>query len=123
MGKVYRKRLHQLGLTYPQYLVLLVLWEQDALTVSGIGDRLFLDSATLTPMLKRMEALQLISRERALDDERQVIVALTPLGDTLREQAKTLSAAAFCATKCSAVEVRALNQQLINLRAGLLQNA
>jgi DNA-binding MarR family transcriptional regulator len=74
LNKVYRSLLKPLGLTYPQYLVMLVLWERDAVTVSDIGERLFLDSATLTPMLKRLEAAGLIERERSDADERQVII-------------------------------------------------
>src|SRR6267143_2824537 len=80
MNKVYRKLLRELGVTYPQYLVLLVLWERDQLMVSEIGERLYLDSATLTPLLKRMEALGLLRRVRAKDDECQVIVSLTARG-------------------------------------------
>ena len=75
LNKVYRRLLAPLGLTYPQYLVMLVLWERDGLTVSEIGEKLFLDSATLTPLLKRLEASGLVTRTRASHDERQVIVA------------------------------------------------
>ena len=123
MNKVYRKRLRSLGITYLQYLVLMVLWQQDALTVTGIGDRLFLDSATLTPLLKRMETQQLISRTRAVNDERQVIIALMPDGSALRKKAAELNAAVSCATECSPTEVDGLNQQLIKLRGALLLNA
>ena len=84
MNKVYRKLLGGLDLTYPQYLVMLVLWEGDGITVTDIGERLFLDSATLTPLLKRLEAAGLVSRTRAQADERQVIVALTRQGRELR---------------------------------------
>ena len=76
--KVYRGLLKDLGLTYPQYLVMLVLWERNELTVSEIGERLFLDSPTLTPLLKRMEAAGFVARNRSGADERQVIVSLTP---------------------------------------------
>lgn len=123
MNKVYRKRLRSLGVTYLQYLVLMVLWQQDALTVTGIGERLFLDSATLTPLLKRMETQQLISRTRAVNDERQVIIALMPDGSALRKQAAELNAAVSCATECSSAEADVLNKQLIKLRGALLQNA
>ena len=77
MNKVYRKLLSQLGLTYPQYLVMLVLWERDQLTVSEIGGRLFLDSATLTPLLKRLQSAKLLDRVRSTEDERQVVISLT----------------------------------------------
>jgi hypothetical protein len=73
MNKVYHKLLRELGVTYPQYLVLLVLWERDGLMVSEIGERLFLDSATLTPLLKRMEAAGLLQRARAKDDASGII--------------------------------------------------
>ena len=86
MNKVYRKLLRDLDLTYPQYLVMLVLWEGDGITVTDIGERLFLDSATLTPLLKRLEAAG--RRGSAQEDERQVIVALTRQGRDLREKAQ-----------------------------------
>ena len=85
--KTYRERLQPLGLTYPQYLVLLVLWERDSATVSQIGDRLMLDSGTLTPLLKRMEAMKLVKRVRGIKDEREVTISLTPQGNALREGA------------------------------------
>ena len=77
MTKLYKPVLAPLGLTYPQYLVLLVLWETDGIPVGELGTRLYLDSGTLTPLLKRMEAAGLLTRSRAADDERRVIVALT----------------------------------------------
>ena len=123
MNKVYRQRLRPLGITYLQYLVLMVLWQQDTLTVTGIGERLFLDSATLTPLLKRMETQELISRTRAVNDERQVIISLMPAGSALRKQAATLNAAVSCATECSPTEANVLNQQLVKLRGALLKNS
>jgi DNA-binding MarR family transcriptional regulator len=86
-GRAYRPLLEKLGLTYPQYLVMVVLWDDDAQTVGAIGQRLFLESNTLTPLLKRLEALAHVSRVRATHDERQVIVRLTEQGRALREQA------------------------------------
>ena len=91
MNKVYRKLLRQLGVTYPQYLVLLVLWETDELTLSSIGERLFLDSTTLTPLLKRMEALGILERNRAKADERQVIISLTGRGHELKRRAMAVA--------------------------------
>ena len=123
MNKVYRKRLRPLAITYPQYLVLMVLWQENALTVSAIGERMFLDSATLTPLLKRMEVLQLISRQRSARDERQVIISLAAAGSALREKAAALSAAVSGATECSMLQANILNQQLITLRSALLKNA
>ena len=84
---LYRPLLEPLGLTYPQYLVMLVLWEQDDLTVSELGQRLQLDSGTLTPLLKRLQAAGLVSRQRRVQDEREVGIRLTDAGLALREQA------------------------------------
>ena len=123
MNKVYRKRLAPLGVTYPQYLVLMVLWQQDGLTVSGIGALLFLDSATLTPLLKRMEAVDLVSRTRAPDDERQVVVSLTAAGKALRRKAVALAESVRCATGCTVEQAGAFAEQLKVLRAALLTNA
>lgn len=88
--RFYRPYLEKMGITYPQYITLLVLWEQDGLTVKEIGERLFLDSGTLTPMLKRMEGLQLITRVRSKEDERKVYIELTKQGCTLKEKACSL---------------------------------
>ena len=85
--RLYRPVLSELGLTYPQYLVMLVLWEQDRISVSQICTRLHLDSGTMTPMLKRMESLGLIERTRDPDDERRVLVLLTAQGRALRSRA------------------------------------
>ena len=82
----YREPLKHLGLTYPQYLVLLVLWEQDGRTVSQLGRALMLDSGTLSPLLRRMEASGFVTRARAAQDERSVVVSLTAHGRELREQ-------------------------------------
>jgi DNA-binding MarR family transcriptional regulator len=122
MTKLYRKLLRKLGLTYSQYLVMMVLWQQDEVTVSDIGARLFLDSATLTPLLKRMEALELITRERALNDERQVIIKLTRTGNALRKQAAELPKSVLCALECSAAEVIDMKEQLAVVRASLMKN-
>lgn len=123
MNKVYRQRLRPLGITYPQYLVLMVLWQQDALTVTAIGERMFLDSATLTPLLKRMEMQQLISRQRSASDERQVIITLTGAGSALHDKAIALADAVAMATECSMAQASSLSAQLITLRGALLNNA
>ena len=123
MNKVYHKLLRELGVTYPQYLVLLVLWERDALMVSEIGERLFLDSATLTPLLKRMETAGLLQRARAKDDERQVIVSLTARGRELKRRAAVVPAGVFCATECTPDELASIRDHLFLLRARLLKNA
>ncbi len=121
MNKLYRSVLTPLGLTYPQYLVMMVLWEGDALTVSDIGQRLFLDSATLTPLLKRLEAGELISRQRSASDERQVIIRLTDAGRSLRQQAEAIPPAVFCAAGCSLDELKQLKASLEALRGQLSQ--
>ena len=123
MNKVYRKLLRTLGVTYPQYLVLLVLWEIDAMTVSEIGKRLFLDSATLTPLLKRMEGLELLQRVRAKADERQVIISLTSKGRDLQKCAKAVPEGVFCATECSPDELNVIRDNLFLLRERLFKNA
>ena len=84
----YRPLLDELGLTYPQYLVLLVLWEQDSVSVRELGTALQLESSTLSPLLKRLEAAGLLRRERRLDDERSVAIRLTDEGAALRERAR-----------------------------------
>ena len=90
MTKLYKSLLAPLGLTYPQYLVLLVLWETDSISVGALGSRLFLDSGTLTPLLKRMQTAGWLNRVRAADDERRVVVSLTPNGHALRHQAASV---------------------------------
>ena len=116
MNKVYRKLLTPLGLTYPQYLVMMVLWERDSLSVSEIGARLFLDSATLTPLLKRMEAAGFIDRIRAASDERQVIVTLTDAGRALKARAASVPQAAFGKARCTREDLMKIKQQLEALR-------
>jgi len=119
MNKVYRKLLRKLDLTYPQYLVMLVLWEKDEQTVSEIGARLFLDSATLTPLLKRLEAAGLVSRTRSAADERQVVVALSPAGRALEQEAAAIHDGVLCATACEPSDLAALKRQLDMLRGKL----
>lgn len=88
LNRLYSPVLRELGLTYPQYLVMLVLWEQQPQTVGALGTRLYLDSGTLTPLLKRMETAGHVTRARDPQDERRVVIALTPKGEALREQVK-----------------------------------
>jgi DNA-binding MarR family transcriptional regulator len=122
MNKVYRKLLRKLDLTYPQYLVMLVLWERDGVTVSDIGARLFLDSATLTPLLKRLEAAGLVARKRAAQDERQVVVSLTDAGQALRRDAAAVQDGVLCAAACPPGDLLALKAQLELLRGKLAEN-
>lgn len=123
MTKLYKPLLAPLGITYPQYLAFLVLWERDGLTVGELGERLFLDSGTLTPLLKRMEAAGWLQRERAADDERRVIVSLTPEGRALRQQARQVPAQLAQASGCSIGELTDLTQRLQQLRRQLLDDA
>jgi DNA-binding MarR family transcriptional regulator len=115
-NRVYKPLLDRLGLTYPQYLVMLVLWERDGVPVKEIGERLFLDSGTLTPLLKRLEAAHLLKRTRSAEDERQVLISLTSQGQTLREKARTVPQAILAASACSLGELSAMKNQLIALR-------
>lgn len=119
MGKVYRKLLATLELTYPQYLVMLVLWERDELTVSDIGERLHLDSATLTPLLKRLQASGLLDRTRSITDERQVVISLTSEGRALKKQASTVPENVLCAVGCAPDELQTLKRDLDQLRTRL----
>lgn len=123
MNKLYRKLLRKLGLTYSQYLVMMVLWEQNEQTVSALGERLFLDSATLTPLLKRMELAELIHRKRCPNDERQVIISLTEQGDRLREEAAKLPEQVLCASGCNVEQIVNMKETLNTLRASLMKNA
>lgn len=122
MNKLYRKLLRKLDLTYSQYLVMMVLWERDELTVSDLGEKLFLDSATLTPLLKRMEQAELVTRTRSASDERQVIIALSERGSALREQAKAIPACVLEATGCQLDQVIGLKGQLDDLRGQLMKS-
>ncbi|WP_311223055.1 MULTISPECIES: MarR family transcriptional regulator [unclassified Acidovorax] len=119
MTKLYKPLLDAIGLTYPQYLVMLTLWERDGLTVSELGERLFLDSGTLTPLLKRLEASGHVSRLRDMQDERRVRITLTPQGRALRQQAERIPPCVLESTQCTLPELTALTQQLTTLRARL----
>jgi len=119
MNKVYRKLLKKLDLTYPQYLVMLVLWEKDELTVSDIGARLFLDSATLTPLLKRLEIAGLLTRTRSAADERQVVVALSEAGRAMSKHASAIHDDVLCATACTPGALNGIKQSLETLRGKL----
>ena len=116
MTKLYKPMLDELGLTYPQYLVMLVLWEGDGLMVSELGQRLSLDSGTLTPLLKRLEAGGLISRLRDVQDERRVHIHLTAAGRKLKARAAKVPACLLAASQCSVSELVALTRQVRELR-------
>jgi DNA-binding MarR family transcriptional regulator len=88
--KIYAPHLEEMGITYPQYIVLLALWEKDSQSVKEIGKRLYLESNTLTPLLKRMEQKELLKRDRSVEDERTVVISLTSLGEKLKDTAKQI---------------------------------
>ncbi|MFU0502576.1 MarR family winged helix-turn-helix transcriptional regulator, partial [Acinetobacter baumannii] len=112
LNQLYRKLLTPLGITYPQYLVMLVLWEKDEITVSEIGSKLFLESSTLTPILKKLEALQLLNRTRSKEDERQVIITLSEKGKKLKEQAVNIPTHILEASSCDTATLLGLKDQL-----------
>lgn len=112
MTRSYRPMLERMGLTYPQYLVLLVLWETDNVTVSEIGRRLRLDSGTLTPVLKRLETAGLLRRNRRRSDEREVEIALTPRGWSLRAEAALVRESVMCQLNMTEPEVQAMRADL-----------
>jgi MarR family transcriptional regulator, organic hydroperoxide resistance regulator len=115
-NRVYKPLLDRLGLTYPQYLVMLVLWERDDVPLKDIGEKLFLDSGTLTPLLKRLETAGLIKRTRGTEDERQMLIALTPKGRALREEARAVPQAILSNSACSVGELVTMKNELIALR-------
>ena len=115
--------LDQLGLTYLQYIVLVALYEQDDQTVGGLGEKLFLDSSTLTPLLKRLETMGHLTRQRDPEDERQVRVCLTPQGRSVRERAFAFRNDLVKAMGLSATDFRHLREELVKLRANLSDTA
>ncbi|GIU15888.1 MarR family winged helix-turn-helix transcriptional regulator [Shewanella glacialipiscicola] len=108
MVRAYRPLLDKLDLTYPQYLVMLVLWEEQGINVKTLGDKLFLDSGTLTPLLKRLEAKGLVTRGRSEQDERVRVLALTPAGFTLKTLASEVPHLMRCKVGGEASELKAL---------------
>jgi DNA-binding MarR family transcriptional regulator len=118
-GGVYRVILKDLGLTYPQYLVMLVLWEHGELPVKKLGEHLRLDSGTLSPLLKRLETAGLVRRERSVRDERSVEVRLTDEGVALRERAVEVPRRILGATGFDIDEIRALRERLDQLTGAL----
>lgn len=119
MTKAYKPLLDPLGLTYPQYVVLLVLWEADGITVSALGERLGLDSGTLTPLLKRLQTQGLVRRLRDTVDERRVLLTLSAEGRALRARAAALPRAIAGAAGCGAAEIAELTERLTELRRRL----
>jgi DNA-binding MarR family transcriptional regulator len=116
MTRLYKPLLAELNLTYPQYLVMLALWQRDGLTVSELGAQLSLDSGTLTPLLKRLEANALVSRLRDVADERRVHITLTAAGRKLKGRAAHVPECLIAASQCSVDELAGLTRQLQALR-------
>lgn len=119
MTKLYKPLLEPLGLTYPQYLAMLVLWQGDGITVSQLGERLALDSGTLTPLLKRLETSGLVQRLRDTADERRVLLQLTPAGRALKSRAMRVPQAIAAASGCELSELSELTSRLQALRQRL----
>jgi MarR family transcriptional regulator, organic hydroperoxide resistance regulator len=119
-GKAYKPILEELGLTYTQYITIIALWEEDNQTVSGLGEKLFLESNTLTPILKKLEAMGYLRRRRGLADERQVLVSLTQAGRHLREKALDMNLVDACGL--TADEFPKLQSAVVKLRDNLVKS-
>lgn len=117
--KLYKPILDKLNLTYTQYLVMIVLWEEKKLSVKQIGNRLHLDSGTLTPLLKKLEKLNYIKRYRSKDDDRVVIIELTEEGSKLREKSKDIPSKILCSMNFPEDKVKSLKKQLDDLISNL----
>jgi DNA-binding MarR family transcriptional regulator len=122
-GKIYRPILDELGLTYTQYVTLVALWEESDQTVSGLGEKLFLESNTLTPILKKLEAMGYVERARDPADERQVRIQVTQGGRRLREKAIKALADLNDATGLSAKDFSRMQREIVTLRNSLIQAA
>src|ERR1700742_4924868 len=120
-GRAYKPILEQLGLTYTQYIAIVALWEQDNQTVSGLGEKLFLESNTLTPILKKLEAMGYLNRRRDPGDERQVIVSLTVAGRQLREKGLTMNLVK--ASGLTPEEFAKMQKGVVTLRNNLIKAA
>ena len=123
MTKAYKPLLAELGVTYPQYLVLLALWQHGPQGVGELGARLFLDSGTLTPLTKRLEALGLLQRRRSSEDERHVEISLTPAGKRLRARAEAIPPCVLQLSGCELPQVESLTRELQGLRGHLVASA
>lgn len=119
----YRELLDPLGITYPQYLVLLVLWETGESTVNGLGERLALESGTLSPLLRRLETAGLVTRSRSVEDERVVRVALTPTGTQLRSLATSIPEAICEATGLSIADLGTLRDHVFGIADSMRADA
>lgn len=122
-NRLYKPVLEELGLTYPQYVVMVALWREDGLTVGQIGERLLLETNTITPLLKRMEAAGLIRRCRCKADERQVLVYLTEKGEMLRQKARSVPNAIGPCLANDKERIEQLTDEITRLRDALLAHA
>ena len=122
-SRVYKPVLEELGLTYPQYVTVICLWEEDKQTVKGLSEKLFLEPSTMTPMLKRLEAMGYVTRDRDSEDERSVRVSLTEAGRQLREKAFDYRETTAKAAGLSPEEFRVLQKAIVNLRTNLMNAA
>jgi DNA-binding MarR family transcriptional regulator len=118
-NRVYRKLLARLGLTYPQFLVMAALWGEDGASVGALGEKLSLDTSTLTPLLKRLEAMGLVDRRRSAQDERRVIVSLTSKGEALRAEAGDVLKCVYAAADLHPQEFQRLTRDIQTLRHNL----
>lgn len=123
INRTYKPLLDKLGITYPQYLVLNVLWEEDGQTVGSIAERLSLESSTVTPLVKRLEAASLVTRMRRRDDERRVLVSLTSRGWELREKSACLGEALLAKSTMQPKELIALTHEVKRLRDALMRTS
>lgn len=119
MSKTYRPLLAPLGLTFPQYVVMMALWQHKQLTAGALAQTVALDAGTLVPLVRKLVAQGLLQRERSAQDERSVIISLTAAGQALQKRAHGVYAKAACATQCSLQERQALTAQLQALRTAL----
>jgi DNA-binding MarR family transcriptional regulator len=122
-SRVYKPVLEQLGLTYPQYMTIISLWEKDQQTVTGLSDTLFLEPSTMTPMLKRLEAMGYLTRTRDTDDERIVRMSLTEAGRLLREKGIPLGEVTTDATDLNADQAGVLQKAISSLRDNLMKSS
>lgn len=123
INRVYRPVLDQLGITYPQYLVMSALWQNDGQTIGAIAERLALESSTITPLVKRLESAGFVRRERNPQDERQVIVTLTEKGRALHRESKCLSETLLERSGQPAADLIRLNTEIAALRDAFVRNS
>ena len=122
MTLLYKKYLNELDLTYPQFLVLLLLWESDHQTVNSIGAKLYLDTGTLTPLLKRLEGKKILTRNRSKEDERSVIISLTKSGKKLKENFPNIAKGMLCDIGLTMEETKLLSKKILKVRDHIISS-